>query len=105
MERSMLRNLAWRKTDNLTRAQLDLFHALGDQISLTQDDRRRALNLDDRAWSAWTDFLADGPLPAEPALSEMLRRLGETAFNLSVMAQQRAPEMGRRGSEVRRQSF
>jgi hypothetical protein len=86
----MLRNLAWQATDNLTRAQLTMFHALGDQIRLTQDDRRRALDLDDRTWLAWSDFLADdGSLPVEPPLPEMLRRLGETAFNLSAMLDQR----------------
>jgi hypothetical protein len=84
----MLRNLAWQATDTLTRAQLAMFHALGDQLSLTQDDRRRTLNLDDRSWAAWADFLADGPLPAEPKLPDMLRRLGETTFNLSVVADQ-----------------
>jgi hypothetical protein len=87
MERSMLRNLAWHATDTLTRAQLAMFHGLGDRVSLTEDDRRRALGLDDRTWAAWTDFLTDGPLPAEPKLPEMLRRLGETTFNLSVAAE------------------
>jgi hypothetical protein len=89
MERSMLRNLAWQATDDLTRAQLAVFHGLGDQICLTEDDRRRVLNLDDQAWTAWTDFLADGPLPAEPPLPEMLRRLGETTFTLSMLAEHR----------------
>jgi hypothetical protein len=87
MERSMLRNLAWQATDTLTRVQLAMFHALGNQISLSDDDRRRALDLDDRTWVAWTDFLSDGPLPGEPPLPEMLRRLGETAFNLFVLAE------------------
>jgi hypothetical protein len=90
MECLMLQNLTWQTTDDLTRAQLAMIHALGDSISLTQEDRRRALNLDDRTWLAWADFLADGPLPAEPPLPEMLRRLGETAFHLSVVAEQRA---------------
>jgi hypothetical protein len=84
MERSMLQNPAWQATDELTRTQLAMFHGLGDQISLTGDDRRCALGLDERAWAAWTDFLSDGPLPAEPALPEMLRRLGETTFQLSA---------------------
>jgi hypothetical protein len=82
----MLRNLAWQATDNLTRAQLAMFHTLGDEASLTEDDRRRALNLDQPAWAAWTDFLTDGPLPANPPLPEMLRRLGETAFTLAAAA-------------------
>jgi hypothetical protein len=83
----MLRNLAWQATASLTRAQLAMFHALGDQISLSQDDRRRALDLDDRTWMAWASFLADGPLPAEPPSPEMLRRLGKAAFNLSIVAE------------------
>ncbi|MDR3532140.1 MAG: hypothetical protein P4L90_16515 [Rhodopila sp.] len=85
----MLRNLAWQATDELTRAQLAMFHTLGDEISLTQDDRRRALNLDERAWVQWVDFLSDGPLPAKPPLPEILRRLAETASNLSIMAEGR----------------
>jgi hypothetical protein len=86
----MLWNLAWDATDALTRAQLAMFHTLGDQISLTEDDRRRALDLNDRTWMAWMDFLSDGPLPAEPPLPEMLRRLGATTFNLSVVAEARS---------------
>ena len=86
----MLRNLPWQAIDTITRAQLSMVHALGDQINLTPDDRRRALNLDDRTWKAWTDFLTNGPLPAEPPLPEMLQRLGEAAFNLSMVAEQRA---------------
>ena len=82
----MLRNLAWQATDTLTRAQFVMFHALADQINLTQDDRRRALDLDDLNWTAWSDFLHDGPLPAEPPLSDLLRRVGQTSFNLSIMA-------------------
>jgi hypothetical protein len=85
----MLRNLAWQATDDLTRTQLAMFHMLGDQISLTRDDRRRALDLDDRTWAAWTDFMAEGPLPSEPSLPDMLRRLGETTFHLSVVAEGR----------------
>jgi hypothetical protein len=82
----MLRNLAWQATDEMTRAQLAMFHALGDEISLTQDDRRRALSLDERAWAAWEDFMMDGPLPAAPTLSDMLQRVAQTAFCLSVVA-------------------
>lgn len=82
----MLRDLTWQAIETLTRTQLAMFHALSDQVSLTADDRRRALNLDNRTWRAWTDFLSAGPLPAEPPLPEMLRRLGETAFHLSLIA-------------------
>lgn len=82
----MLQNLAWQPIDPLTHAQLSMFHALGDQIRLSNDDRRRALNLDDKTWSKWMDFLLDGPLPAQPPASEMLRRLGEVSLNLTLVA-------------------
>jgi hypothetical protein len=39
----MLRERAWQATDDLTRAQLVMFHELGDQIHLSEEDRRRAL--------------------------------------------------------------
>ena len=83
----MLRDRDWGATGDLTRAQLVMFHALGDQIHLSEEDRWRALNLDDRTWMAWVKFLADGPLPAEPATQEMLRRLGKAAFELMIMAE------------------
>jgi hypothetical protein len=83
----MLRNLTWQATDTLTRAQLAMFHALGNQIGLSEDDRWQALDLDARTWAMWTAFLSDGPLPGEPPLPEMLRRLGETVFNLSAVAE------------------
>jgi hypothetical protein len=41
----MLRDTAQQATDDLTRAQLVMFHALGDQFQLSEEDRRRALNL------------------------------------------------------------
>jgi hypothetical protein len=81
----MPQNLAWQATDRLIRAQLALFHALSDQIGMTQEDRRRALNLDDGRWAAWRLVLVDGPLPSEPSLPDMLRRLAETVFTLSTV--------------------
>jgi hypothetical protein len=83
----MLRDLAWHATDTLTRSQLTMVQALSDELGLKADDRRWALNLTEREWQAWTDFLVDGPLPAEPLLPEMLRRLGEVAFSLSLLAE------------------
>ena len=53
-------------TDQLTRAQLMLFHALADEMGLRQDGRRLVLELDERTWLAWTGFLLGDSLPAEP---------------------------------------
>ena len=72
---------------DVARTQLELFHDLSDRISLTPDDRRRALNLTDSDWQAWHDFLADGPMPERPPLPEMLWRLGRVAFNLTLVAE------------------
>jgi hypothetical protein len=84
----MLQNPAWQTIDDLTRAQLAMFHALGDRAQLSQDSRQRALALDDSAWRAWTDFMADGPLPAKPALPDMLHRLAKLTYHLAVTAEQ-----------------
>jgi hypothetical protein len=65
-----------------------MFPALSDPIHLNEEGRRRALDLDQRTWMAWLNFLADGPLPGEPPAQEMLRRLGKAALNLMVTAEQ-----------------
>ncbi len=85
----MRRNLAWRETDALARAQLTLLQTLGDQVNLAGDDRRRALSLTAHEWQTWTDFLMDGPLPAEPPLPEMLQRIGAVAHAISISAERR----------------
>ena len=83
----MARISALQATGEIARNQLGLFHDLSDRISLTSDDRRRALNLSDRDWRAWHDFLADGPLPRQPSLPDMLWRLGHVAFNLTMVGE------------------
>jgi hypothetical protein len=75
--------------DHIARAQLELFHDLSDRISLPPDERRRALDLSDGDWRAWDDFLTDGPLPSWPLLPDMLRRLGQVTFNLSIASDSR----------------
>jgi hypothetical protein len=64
-----------------------MVQAMAQQLNLTSDNWRRALNLTDRQWRAWTNFLVKGLLPAEPLPPDMLRRLGEVAFNLSWRAE------------------
>jgi hypothetical protein len=83
----MVPALDWQATDDIARSQLDLYHGLSDRIALTPDDRRRALNLTERDWRAWQAFLSGGPVPAQPPLPEMLRRLGQVAFNLTLVGE------------------
>lgn len=73
--------------DFFARRQFRLFSEIGDQARLTQDDRRRALSLTEQQWRAWCRLLADGPLPEEPVLPDMLCRLGTAAHNLSRLAE------------------
>lgn len=77
-------------TNTFIRAQLGLVRVLCDQAGWTGDDCRRALNLTEQQWRSWIQFLAGGPLPPVPALPEMLRQLGEIAFNLLLMAEEGA---------------
>jgi hypothetical protein len=89
----MLQNPAWQTIDGLARAQLAMFHALSDRAQLSQDSRQRALTLDDGAWLAWSDFMADGPLPASPALPDMLHRLATITYQLALAAEQRGERL------------
>ena len=74
-------------SDFLTRRQFRLFTEAGDQIRLTQDDRRRALSLSETQWAAWSGMMYGGPLPAEPGLPDMLCRLGSVTYTLARLAE------------------
>lgn len=84
----MLQNLTWCATDNLARSQFQVFSQIGEEMRLSEDDRRRVLLLSEREWSDWSDFLQDGPLPAQPQLPVMLQRLGNASHRLAVIAEQ-----------------
>ena len=85
----MLQNISWTATDNLARSQFQVFSQLGQQMRLSEDDQRRVLLLSDKEWSDWSDFMQDGPLPAQPQLPVMLVRLGSAAHRLAVLADRR----------------
>ena len=78
--------LARISPDSLVRTQLTLFQTVSLQIGLTLDDQRHALELDERCWSEWRDPLSGDVVPPEPPIPEMLRRLADAAFHLSVIA-------------------
>jgi hypothetical protein len=82
----MLQSMTWFATDSLTRSQFQVFSQLGEQMQLSEDDQRRVLLLSKQEWSNWSDFLQDGPLPPQPQLPVMLRRLGSASHRLAVMA-------------------
>ena len=82
----MLQSMTWYATDNLARSQFQVFSQLGEHVQLSEDDQRRVLLLSEQEWSNWSEFLQDGPLPAQPQLPVMLRRLGSASHRLAVMA-------------------
>jgi hypothetical protein len=86
----MLQSMTWLANDKIARDQFQVFASIGDEMQLSQDAQRRVLLLSDRQWSDWSDFLQDGPLPVEPQLPVMLRRLGSASHRLAVLADRRA---------------
>jgi hypothetical protein len=86
----MLQSMNWLKTDKIARDQFQVFSQIGNEMQLSQDDQRRVLLLSDDQWTDWSDFLQDGPLPAEPQLPVMLRRLGSASHRLAALADRRA---------------
>ena len=82
----MLQSMTWFATDNLARSQFQLFSEIGEQMQLSDDDRRRVLLLSEHEWTQWSDFCQDGPLPAQPQLPVMLRRLGSASHRLATLA-------------------
>ena len=85
----MLQSMTWYATDNLARDQFQMFNQLGEQMQLSQDDQRRVLLLSAEEWCDWADFVHDGPLPAQPQLPVMLRRLGCASHRLAVLAERK----------------
>lgn len=74
---------------SLARNQLRLFDGLGDRIALSEDERRRVLLLSEQEWTDWSRVKSGGPLPQNPTLPLMLRRLGAAAYRLEKMAERR----------------
>ena len=68
----------------------DQFLALDSVLSLDEERRRRILLLDRQQWPQWARFLRNGPLPAEPAVPVMLRRLAAATFRLAAVVERQA---------------
>jgi hypothetical protein len=79
--------MTWCATDYLARSQFQVFSQIGEQMQLSKDNQRRVLLLSEQEWSDWSDFRQDGPLPAQPQLPVMLRRLGNASYRLAVIAE------------------
>ena len=73
----------------IARAQFRIFDGIGDRIALTEEERRRVLLLSPEEWSAWSRVPEGGPVPTQPVLPVMLRRLGSAAHRLAIVAERR----------------
>ncbi len=82
----MLQSMTWFATDKMARSQFQIFSEIGAQMRLSDDDQRRVLLLSEQEWAEWSDFRQEGPLPAQPQLPVMLRRLGSASHRLAVLA-------------------
>jgi hypothetical protein len=72
--------------DHVARREFRNFIEIGNAIRLPEDARRAALRLSEREWADWTRLLADGPLPNQPILPDMLQRLGTASYSLAMVA-------------------
>jgi hypothetical protein len=75
--------------ESLLRGQIRVFREVGKDISLDEERARRVLLLSGDDWSRWSAFSSDGPMPAAPSISVMLRRLGAATYRLVALADQR----------------
>jgi hypothetical protein len=75
-------------SDAIARNQFRVFDRLGNETALSDEDRRRMLRLSGWQWLAWSALRNGGPVPEEPILPTMLRRLAEASYRLAVVAEQ-----------------
>ena len=73
-------------TEAVLRDQFRALDQVGRQLALDEERRRRVLLIGRRDWADWSVFLRDGPLPAQPPASVMLRRLGSATYRLATLA-------------------
>lgn len=74
----------------LLRDQFQVLDSVGVPLALNEERRRRILLIDRQAWPQWLRFLRNGPLPAQPEVSVMLRRLATATFRLATLAERHA---------------
>ena len=78
-------------TESVLREQFRTLDMVSQPLNLDRDRQRRVLLIGQRDWMRWSNFLRDGPLPAHPAPSVMLRRLGTATYRLASLAERRSP--------------
>ena len=85
-----MHNFQQSSAATLLREQFQALDSVGSQLALDEERRRRILLIDRQAWPQWLRFMRDGPLPAQPAVPVMLRRLATATFRLAAVAERQA---------------
>jgi hypothetical protein len=73
------------RTETVLRGQLLIFRDAGKAMQLDEDRERRLLLLSRESWSQWSAFSQEGPVPNEPSVPVMLRRLGSASYRLAAL--------------------
>ncbi len=71
----------------LLRLQFQALDNVMAPMSIGDDRQRRILLIAPQEWPQWLGFLHNGPLPAQPAVPTMLRRLAAATFRLASLAE------------------
>jgi hypothetical protein len=90
MKRFVLMKRIWLHHEAMLRNEFRALRSVIEPLNMSQERQRRVLLLDQADWARWTTFLEDGPLPREPAVPVMLRRLAAATFRLAAVADRQA---------------
>jgi hypothetical protein len=72
---------------DVARRELRQFLSMAERIGMDGDRQRQSLGLSHDDWQSWLGILEDAPLPSNPALPLVLRRLGHVSSWLDRAAQ------------------
>jgi hypothetical protein len=71
-----------KRAASIARREINLLLGLAEQAGVDEATLRQDLRLSDRDWQEWLGVLHDAPLPAQPSLPKLLRRLGRLTSRL-----------------------
>ena len=71
---------------DIAKRELGQFLSVARQVGIAEDHLRHSLDLSSDDWQRWVDILQDAPLPPQPELPQLLRRLGYVTNRLDRRA-------------------
>ncbi|HET7879546.1 MAG TPA: hypothetical protein VFL55_01590 [Acetobacteraceae bacterium] len=73
---------AEQRAATVARNEINLLLGLAAQAGVDEATLRQDLRMSDDDWREWLGVLHDAPLPAQPSLPKLLRRLGRLTSRL-----------------------